>query len=281
MTSTAGRTLRPLSNEIYTSSPHDPVGLGSAPALAATIRHTHRRMELPSPMRSLVQQDPVVQMYHVSSGTVENEAQSAAQMLMAVADRLRRLRSAYGAWHHFDASAYFDLSMLQTNRLLQISERVTTVHILFCIDALLPSFQTAEAFWQEDFRPHYLDLRNHLRQGDLPLAPVMSFTDRSQPQMIEHWQRLDRVIRATRALLDNEIGFWAANGSGDERARWRWAWSAAPAPGISAQLLPPLAKTTTLTLSVDFPLPTYRQPGRRRRLAERRERGSGRQRSGL
>src|SRR5690606_35378580 len=141
----------------------------------------------------------------------------------------------------------------------------------FYADALLPSFQMAEAFWQENFRPDDLDLRTHLRQGDQPLVPVMAFAESSQPQMAEQWQRLQGVIRATRALLDDEIGFWAANGAGDERARWRWAWANDPAPGVDAGLLPSLAQTPTLTLAVDFPLPTYRQPGRRRRLIERRK----------
>jgi hypothetical protein len=256
-------------------------------------------MEIPGSVRSLLRHNPVVQMYQVTSGpaaagptgaridksglevkSVQHEAQSAATMLMAVAERLRRLRTAYGAWRHFDAWAYFDLTSAQTDRLVQISERVTMVHVVFYADALLPSFQNAEAFWQENFRPHYLELRNHLRSGDRPLEPVLAFADRSQPQMLEHWQRLVAVIRATRALLGNEIGFWAANGSSDERARWRWAWATDPAPGIDAALLPTLAQTPTLTLATDFPLPTYRQPGRRRRLIERRERGTRRHRSG-
>jgi hypothetical protein len=202
-------------------------------------------------------------------------------MLTVVADRMRRLRAAYGAWRHFDACAFFDLTIPQTDRLVQISERVTMVHVLFYADALLPSFQSAEAFWQENFRPDYLDLRNYLRQGERPLASTLAFVKRGQLQMLEHWQRLLAVIRATRALLDNEMGYWAANGSSDERARWRWAWSTEPAPGIRSELLPPLARTPTLTLAVDFPLPTYRQPGRRRRLAERRQRGIRRHRSGL
>jgi hypothetical protein len=109
----------------------------------------------------------------------------------------------------------------------------------------------------------------------------MAFADRSQPQMLEHWQRLVATIRATRALLDNEIGFLAANGSSDERARWRWAWAVEPGPGLHAELLPALAQTPTLTLATDFPLPTYRQPGRRRRLAERHERCIDRHRSGM
>lgn len=305
MSFAAGRTLRPLldsSNELLFNNPD---GFGSAPALAAAIRHTQRQMELATPIRTILCRDPVVQIYQVTSGlagsgqavsgtaangtavngtvaheTVENEAQSAAQMIIAVTERLRRLRVAYGAWRHFDAPAYFDLTQVQTDRLLQIQERVTMVHLVFYADALLPSFQAAEAFWQEDFRPTYLDLRNHLRQGDLPLAPVMSFADRSQPQMLEHWQRLDATIRATRALLDNEVGFLTANGSNDERIRWRWAWSVDPAPGIRPELLPSLAQTPTLTLGVDFPLPIYRQPGRRRRLAERHQRGMLRYRSG-
>ncbi len=315
MSFAAGRALRPLLNSSNTLLSNNPDGIGSAPALAAAIRHTHQRMELATPIRTVLRRDPVVQIYQVTSGsagsgpaggspaggglaangvagtrsvvnglvthgTVENEAQSAAQMIIAVTERLRRLRVAYGAWRHFDAPAYFDLSEVQTDRLLQIQERVTMVHLVFYADALLPSFQAAEAFWQEDFRPHYLDLRNHLRQGDLPLAPVMTFADRSQPQMLEHWQRLDATIRSTRALLDNEVDFLTANGSNDERLRWRWAWSVDPAPGIRPELLPSLAQTPTLTLGVDFPLPIYRQPGRRRRLAERHQRGMLRYRSG-
>src|SRR5688500_14376863 len=185
--------------------PHDPVGMGSAPALAAAVLRTHIRTEIPGSMRAFVRHDPIVQMYHVSPGpkgevdenqSVQHEAQSAAHMLMAVAERLRRLRAAYGAWRHFDACAYFDLTAPQTDRLLQISERVTMVHAVFYADALLPSFQNAEAFWQESFRPDYLELRSHLYNGDQPLAPVMAFADRSQPQMLEHWQRLQAVIRA-------------------------------------------------------------------------------------
>lgn len=293
MSFTAGRTARLSLNLSNPSIPLQPVGIGSTLALAAAIRRTHKRMEIPGSIRAVLRHNPLVQMYHISAGTkggesnqnvdvasVQHEAQAAAHTLLAVAERMRRLRSAYGAWRHFDASAYFDLSAPQIERLLQISERVTMVHVLFYADALLPSFQAAEAFWQERFRPDYLELRAHLRNGERPLEPVMAFADRSQPQMIEHWQRLVATIRSTRALLDNEIGFWAANGSSDERAQWRWAWTVDSAPGITDQLLPSLSQTPTLTLAIDFPLPTYRQPGRRRRLAERYERGISRFRSG-
>jgi hypothetical protein len=261
---------------------HDPVALASAPALAASIRRTHCRQELATPARTLLRHNPPVQLYRIAPqrDEIEAEAHAAAQMLIAVADRLRRLRDAYAAWRQFDAGAYFDLSDAQAARLVHVEERVTMVHVVFWTDVLLPSFQRAEAFWQEDFRPHYLDLRAHLRQGNTPLAPVMVFADRSQPQMIEHWQRLVAVIRATRGLLGDDIRFWSANGAEDERARWRWAWEGEPAPGLAAELLPAATQPPTLTLSIDFPLPAYRQPGRRRRLALQRARGDMRPQSG-
>ena len=283
----ADRTARLALTLSNPQSPLDPVGIGSTPALAAAIRRTHKRMELPGAMRTLLHHNPVVQMYQVTAGnqrreasSIQTEAQSAANMLVMVAERLRRLRAAYGAWRQFDTSAYFDLTEPQSARLVQISERVTMVHVVFYADALLPSFQRAEAFWQENYRPDYMALRNYLRNGERPLEPVMGFADRSQPQMVDEWQRLVAVVRATRALLDNEIGFWATNGSSDERARWRWAWNSEPAPGIARELVPPLPQVPTLTLAIDFPLPTYRQPGRRRRLAERQSRGITRHRSG-
>ena len=285
----ADRTARLSLLLSKSAQPHDAVGIVSTPALAAAIRRTHKRMELPGAMRTFLRRNAVVPMYQVSAGasgmqpsvqSVQHEAQSAATMLLSVAERLRRLRAAYGAWRDFDAPAYFDLTEAQADRLVQISERVTMVHVTFYADALLPSFQQAEAFWQENFRPDYVGLRNHLRDGDRPVEPVMHFADRSQPQMLDHWRRLVAVIQATRALLNDEIGFWATNGSSDERARWRWAWAVDPAPGIHASLLPTLARTPTLTLVVDFPLPPYRQPGRRRRLTERHARGIDRFRSG-
>lgn len=282
MPSTAGWPARPPLIQVNNHPPHTPVVLSSAPALAAAIRRTHRRQELATPVRTLLRYDPPVPMYRVAPQTddVAAEAHAAVHMLLAVADRLRRLREAYAAWRQFDASAYFDLTEAQAARLVRVEERVTMVHVVFWTDALLPSFQRAEAFWQEDFRPHYLDLRAHLRQGNAPLAPVMVFADRSQPEMIAAWQRLAAVIHTARGLLGDDIRFWAANGAGDERARWRWAWDGEPAPGLAPELLPAAAQPPTLTLSIDFPLPAYRQPGRRRRLALQRERGSTRSHSG-
>jgi hypothetical protein len=260
------------------------MALVSAPALAAALRRVQRHQELATPMRTLLRHSPLVPLYRVGSGealqSIADEANAAAQMLVAVTERLRRLRAAYGAWDVFDAGAYFDLTPPQTARLVQISERVTTVHLLFFADALLPSFQRAEAYWQEVYRPHYEAMQAALGSGDGVPQPVFAFGDAVQPTMLEQWQRLNRVIQATRSHLSDELGFWTANGSSDERARWRWAWDQPASVGVAEGLLPRLAHTPTLTLAVDFPLPAFRQPGRRRRLALRRERGPQRSRSG-
>jgi hypothetical protein len=250
--------------------------LTSTPALGAALRQLGRGRELPGPMRSVLRGDPLVQMYRIPAGTVGEEAQAAAHVMLAVADRLRRLSSAYGEWPQFDASAYFDLSEPQAARLVRVVERVTTVHVIFCADLLLPSFQAAEAFWQEQYRPCYRDLQRHLRNGSTPLEPVMAFADHCQPLMVDHWRRLVAVITQARSLLDDELGFWAANGSGEERARWRRIWQLPPASGVDAALLPDLQDVPALTLAVDFPLPVYRQPGRLRRLRAHQARRGGR-----
>jgi hypothetical protein len=244
--------------------------ISSAPALAALLRQSDRRLELPSPLARLLHGDPLVQMYRVPAGNGEDapgsEAQAAAHVLLAVADRLRRLAAAYGEWSHFDPSAYFDLTDGQAGRFLRIVERVTTVHVIFYADLLLPAYQRAEAHLLEHYRPAYARLRSQMVQGEAPQAAMLAFVEECQPTMLTHWDTLTATLGATRARLDDELGFWAANGSGEERARRREAWQRPPAPGVAPGLLPDLASIPTLTLAVDFPLPAYRQPGRLRRL---------------
>ncbi|HXF64578.1 MAG TPA: hypothetical protein VNK95_23305, partial [Caldilineaceae bacterium] len=241
----------PMSSLGYSSA------ISSTPGLAAALRQSHRRLELPGSFRSLLRGDPLVQMYRIPVGQGENavaeEARAAAHVLLAVADRLRRLSSAYGEWRDFDASAYFDLSYPQTARLVRVVERVNSVHVTFFADLLLPAFQSAESFWLETYRSQYRMLRAQLRhggEGGAPLETVMAFGDHCQPQMVEHWQRLVQVVEQTRCLLDDELGFWAANGGDEERARWRWVWQRPPAPGVAPALLPELQTIPTLTLAV-------------------------------
>jgi len=273
--------------------------LASTPALAAALRRTQRRLALPEPLAVLLRRNPLVQMYRIPAGDagaigdaatenaatedVTTEAQAAAHVLLAVAERLRRLAAAYGEWTEFDVEAYFDLSVTQAARLVHVVERVSTVHVVFYADQLLPAFQTAAACWQTDFRPAYLALRRVLQADRAPRTAALAYADRSLPRMVARWERLVQVVQATRAVLSDELGYWAANGSDEERAQWRWAWPLDPAPGLPDALLPSLSQTPTLTLAVDFALPAYRQPGRLRRLRRlqaRRGQGWLRARSG-
>jgi hypothetical protein len=246
--------------------------LTSAPALAAAIRQTDRDIHL-SPIYRVLHSSKVTPMYRIGGHGTKKEAQSAANVLTELADRLRRLESAYGEWKHFDAEAYFDLPSRQVSQLVKVSERVSTVRATIFMDLLLPSYQRAEAFWFRQFRRDYQALHNNLTYGTEPLPDVARFYEQSQPRMAAYWQHLLKVIRGARAALDADAGFLAVNGSEDERARWRKAWTQPPARGLDQTLMPLSQNIPTLTLSFDFPLPINRQPGRLRRLRANRERG--------
>ena len=81
-------------------------------------------------------------------------------------------------------------------------------------------------------------------------------------------------------VLKNVKLYLALNGAAEERWRRQAAWQRPAAPGVAAHLLPALATIPTLTLITDFPLPAWRQPGRRRRLYANRERRSQARRRG-
>jgi hypothetical protein len=249
--------------------------LTSAPALAAAMRQTDRDIYL-SPIYRVLHSSKVTPMYRIGGHSAEKEAHSAANVLTEIADRLRRLESAYGEWKHFDAEAYFDLPSRQVSRLVKVSERVSTVHTTIFMDLLLPSYQRTEAFWFRQFRRDYQALHNNLTYGTEPLPDVARFYEQSQPRMAAYWQHLLNVIEGARAALDTDAGFLAVNGGEDERARWCKAWTQSPARGLDQRLMPLPQNIPTLTLSFDFPLPASRQPGRLRRLRLNRERGRNR-----
>lgn len=234
--------------------------IASVPTLAAAIRTTNG--DKPAVAEPMVgRSEPLVQMYHIHGHSISQEAEMAATTVSGIAERLRRLASAYGEWDLFDAPAYFDLSVAQTAHLVKLTERVSTVHGVFFADLLLPSFQQAVAYWAHEFQPVYQQL-----DQEPTLGPT--FFQEIQPAMVNHWQRLVAVIEQTRTILNSDIGFWAANGAQEERERWyRW-WRTQPATRLDPALLPGLAAVPTLTLSFDFPLPAFRQPDRLRRLRQ-------------
>ncbi|MFN8467722.1 MAG: hypothetical protein U0X20_19335 [Caldilineaceae bacterium] len=222
----------------------------SLPALAATLR-TLGGAVTPLPTPSVLEPHLLTPMYRVQQGDVEQEASSAARLVSDLAERLRRLTSAYGEWEEFEVEPYFDLYGEQTALLVHVSERVSTVHVTFYADAVLPSFQAAVDFLAQDLAPA------RFQNGAYATA---------QAVMSTHWQRLVDVVLRTREHLAHDAGFLAANGAGEERSRCRSAWQSSAPEGLLPALAPPLAETPTLTLSIEFPLPAYRQPGRLRRL---------------
>lgn len=218
-----------------------------------------------APADGFARPDRLAPMYHIPAKGAEEEATAAAHVVGEVAERLRRLTAAYGEWDHFDAPAYFDLSCEQTAALVKIVERVSTVHVVFFCDLLLPTFRTAASFWGERFAPAFVEMKQE------PILAKQVYAE-LQPVMVERWEQLVEVIRAARTILADDVGFLAANGAYDERERWQRWWGESARPGLDAVLTPSLAQVPTLTLTLDFALPAHRQPGRLRRLRANRDR---------
>lgn len=237
----------------------------SVPGLAAAVRQT-ASMQMPVSACTRLQPDVLVPLYQVEAGDEEKEVSAAANTISIVADKLRRLAAAYGEWNHFDAPAFFDLYPEQIALLMRLSERVTTVHVTFYADLLLPSFQRTEQYWTEEFFPAYQSAHPFEARTDRRSAYTHHFFEITQPKMVAYWQRTLSVVQAVRQQLSEDIGFWATAGGSEERSQWQHHWSSHPAKGLDAALLTPLPQLPTLTLSTSFPLPAHRQPGRIRRL---------------
>lgn len=249
-----------------------PPALTSVLALAATLRAMDCTPGAET-LHDLYTHDALVPLYDVSGESSADEAASAVQALEDISDRLRRLHDAYGEWRQFDAGAYFDLSHPQTRRLLRVSERVSTVHVTFYADLLLPSFRAAEHHWYYCFCPSYARLLDALRSHTEPADAVNDFTQRAQPEMIRLWTRLYDVVQRAYAQIQGESAHLYAYLCNEERARWTQSWHRAPASAIDPLLVADVGRLPTLTLSTEFPLPASRQPGRLRRLRTNRLRG--------
>ncbi len=228
----------------------------SAPALAAALRTLGTAAD-PLPTPPALEPHLLTPMYRVAAGEVEQEAASAAHLASDIAERLRRLAAAYGEWQQFEVEPYFDLYGEQAELLVRVSERVSTVHVTFYVDALLPSFAAAV----DHLALHLAPAR--FRSGAYAAA---------QAEMAQRWLRLAEVIEGARNHLAHDVGYLASNGAGEERSRRRAAWQTPAPEGLLPALAPSLAATPTLTLSIEFPLPALRQRGRIRRLRRARQR---------
>lgn len=221
-------------------------------------------------LSDLHRHDSFVPMYEITGESSSDEAAAAVCALDEISDRLRRLRWAYGEWREFDAGAYFDLSLAQARRLVRVTERVSTVHVSFYADLLLPSFRNVEHYWFYRFCPAYWQMVESLRTGTEPSHSVNTFTHQVQPEMIRLWTRLCEVVNKSYALLRGSSSYLIAYLCEEERGRWQQALAHEPADGTDLLPQAEIGALPTLSLSIEFPLPAGRQPGRLRRLRSNR-----------
>ncbi len=237
----------------------------SVPAFAVAVRRIDRA-RLPTSDVVQLLGPPLVPLYQVEEGDFDKEVAGAAHTVSTVAEKLRRMSSAYGEWAQFDAPAFFDLYPAQVELLLSVSERVSTVHVSFYADLLLPSFQRMEQYWAQEFFPAYQAGYPFTERTDRRSSFTSHFFEISQPKLVAYWERTISVIHAVRRILSEDIGFLSTAGGSEERAQWQPSWPKQAALGLAPELLRPLDELPTLTLSMSFPLPAHRQPGRLRRL---------------
>jgi len=191
-------------------------------------------------------------MYRVTEGA--GEVAAATHLVTDSAERLRRLRRAYGAWQEFESGPYFDLTGPQLAMLVQVQERMTTVHVALTLDLLLPSVQAVAGWYLEQWQPiaGASAATQLMRADEWPAI---------HDEMQRRWQQACVTIHAVRMALHRSAAYWGFNHAAGERARWPLA-----ANGQSTAWQPGLAVAPTLTLALEFALPAARQPGRLRRL---------------
>lgn len=221
----------------------------SVPALAVALHRWRQRVPLP-PVDEALSPSALAPMYRLSTGSVAEEARSAAQLTGEVAERLRRLTRAYGEWRVFEPGPYFDLTPRQVDLLTHIVERASTVHVVFYVDALLPAFQAVQNYAAQ-VAPH---------TGSVEQVETVHET------LLERWRRLLAVLDSARAQLAEDVNFLGLSAAHEEQERWLPMPRVAGLNGSADWLLAGRQTLPTLTLAIDFPLPAFRQPGRKRRL---------------
>ena len=221
----------------------------SIPALAAALCTWQTGAQVISHAAAL-QPRALAPMYRLTASSVEAEAHAAAKLVTEVAERLRRLKRAYGEWRTFEPGPYFDLTPAQVAQLTRVTERVATVHVAFYLDALLPAFQSVQLYAAR-FPAHH----GSTEQRDMVYTTLAS-----------HWRRMLEVVTATQQRLRHDIDFLALSAAAEEQERWASAQRLTETIGDPPWCVQRRRDLPSLTLSIDFPLPAYRQPGRKRRL---------------
>jgi len=221
----------------------------SIPALAAALCAWQSGAPI-TPIGAVLQSRLLAPMYRLPAGSIDVESHAAAQLVSEVAERLRRLQRAYGEWRTFEPGPYFDLTPAQVNLLTRVTERVATVHVVFYVDALLPTFQATQAY-----AARFAVYCGSAEHSDTVTATLAS-----------HWRRMLATVEAVHARLRHDIDFLALSAAAEEQERWIAHQRLVGASNDQPWGAPGNHRLPSLTLSIEFPLPAYRQPGRKRRL---------------
>ncbi len=229
----------------------------SLPALAAGILQSHQAWRVRSEAaRFEIDYPPPA--YHVDEG-LEGAAQSErlAQTVAELAQKLARLKYAYGAWPLFDPGAYFDLYPCHLASLSRVEETQQIVRVRLYADLLAPAFRIAERYWVESFLPAY-----HAGfSGDAIDAFRAHLHDEAVPTLARLLEEAVGVTQGALDLLAGNLEVVGVLGGLEERIQHRPRPGATLAPGLPAGLQHLPRTMPTLTLDVIFPAPEARPVG--------------------
>ena len=192
--------------------------VASAPALVALLRTLSLAAAQAALQGARLDAQLLTPMYRLAATTPAAEATAAARVVGEVAARLQRLRLAYGAWEQFEPEPYFDLMPTHAAQLVHVVERVSTVHVTFFVDAMLPSFQAVVTCLVTPPPAWYL--------GRILAA---ASTCRTMASFVH-------CVDQARLLLADNITYFATNGAAEERQRWEPWRQLPPQTGLAARL---------------------------------------------
>lgn len=221
----------------------------SIPALAAALCAWQRGAPV-TPIGEVLQPRLLAPLYRLPAGGIDVESHAAAQLVSEVAERLRRLQHAYGEWRTFEPGPYFDLTPTQASLLTRVTERVATVNVVFYVDALLPAFQATQAY-----AARFAAYCGSAEHSDTVAATLAS-----------HWRRMLAIVEAVHARLRQDIDFLALSAAAEEQEHWIARQRLSETGNDQPWCARGNHRLPSLTLSIEFPLPAYRQPERKRRL---------------
>lgn len=230
----------------------------SLPALAAGALQSHQAWRVRSEAARLAIEllPPVYRVAEAQAGAAQ--AEQVARAVSELAQKLARLKGAYGAWPVFDPGPYFDLHPCHLGSLCRVEETQQLVRVRLYADLLAPAYRAAERYWVETFFPAY---HAGISGGDSdPFRAHLH--DEVVPSMARLFDEAVEVIQGALDLLAGNLEVVSLLGGLEERIQHRPRPGTTIAPGLPATLQRLPRAMPTLTLDMIFPAPAERPVGR-------------------